>query len=144
MKTIICTISGIVASAVAILFGGWNQALATLLLFMMIDYISGLIVAGVFKRSNKSESGALESKAGFKGLCRKCMVLVFVLIGARLDMLLHMTYIRDAVVIGFAVNELLSIMENAGLMGIPLPKALSEAVDILQSGKIHGPSVKKS
>lgn len=144
MKTIICTISGAAASAVALLFGGWNQALATLLLFMVIDYISGLIVAGVFKRSNKTKSGALESKAGFKGLCRKCMVLVFVLIGARLDMLLHMTYIRDAVVIGFAVNELLSIMENAGLMGIPLPKALSEAVDILQSGKLHGTSAKKS
>lgn len=144
MKTIICTISGAAASAVALLFGGWNQALATLLLFMVIDYISGLIVAGVFKRSNKTKSGALESKAGFKGLCRKCMVLVFVLIGARLDMLLHMSYIRDAVVIGFAVNELLSIMENAGLMGIPLPKALSEAVDILQSGKLHGTSAKKS
>ena len=144
MKTIICTISGAGASAIALLFGGWNQALATLLLFMVIDYISGLVVAGVFKRSNKTKSGALESKAGFKGLCRKSMVLVFVLIAARLDMLLHMTYIRDAVVIGFAVNELLSIMENAGLMGIPLPKALSEAVDILQSGNLHGKTAKKS
>ena len=122
MKTIVCTISGMAASAAAMLFGGWNAGLTTLVLFMGIDYISGIIVAGVFRRSKKTKNGGLESKAGFKGLCRKSMMLLFVLTAARLDLMLSTTYIRDAVTIGFALNELLSIMENAGLMGIPFPK----------------------
>ena len=67
----VCSIMGVIGSAIAALFGGWDSALITLIIFMAVDYISGLIVAGVFKASPKSESGALESKAGFKGLCRK-------------------------------------------------------------------------
>lgn len=131
MKTIVCTVSGMAASAAAMLFGGWNAGLTTLVLFMGIDYISGIIVAGVFRRSKKTKNGGLESKAGFKGLCRKSMMLLFVLTAARLDLMLSTTYIRDAVTIGFALNELLSIMENAGLMGIPLPKGLTAAVELL-------------
>lgn len=80
MKSKICTIIGILGSFIASLFGGWDAALVTLIMFMCIDYVSGLIVAGVFHKSKKSETGALESKAGWKGLCRKCMTLLFVLI----------------------------------------------------------------
>ena len=86
MKGYIMTIIGIVGSFIASLFGGWDAGLATLLIFMGIDYVSGLVVAGVFHKSNKTESGALESKAGWKGLCRKCMTLLFVLIAYRLDL----------------------------------------------------------
>lgn len=80
MKNRICTAIGVVGSFIASLFGGWDAALVTLIMFMCIDYVSGLIVAGVFHKSQKSETGALESKAGWKGLCRKCMTLLFVLI----------------------------------------------------------------
>ena len=73
MKEGLCTGVGIVGSFIASLFGGWDAALVTLLTFMVIDYISGLVVAGVFHNSKKTENGALESKAGWKGLCRKCM-----------------------------------------------------------------------
>jgi toxin secretion/phage lysis holin len=104
----------------------------TLLIFMGIDYLSGLVVAGVFQKSNKSENGALESRAGFKGLCRKCMILLFVLIAYRLDLMIGTNYIRDAVVITFSINEVLSIAENAALMGIPLPKVILKALDILK------------
>lgn len=129
LSAIIGAIGGIITT----LYGGWSAGMTTLLLFMAIDYFSGLIVAGVFKQSPKSDSGALESRAGWKGLCRKGMTLLFVLIAYRLDLMIGTTYIRDAVVIGFCVNELLSITENAGLMGLPLPPIITRALDILKT-----------
>ena len=131
MKRVICTVVGIVGGFIASLFGGWSTGLVTLLIFMSIDYMSGLIVAGVFHNSPKTGTGTLESRAGWKGLCRKCMTLLFVLIAYRLDLELSTNYIRDAVIIGFMTNELISIVENAGLMGLPLPAVITKAIDVL-------------
>ena len=124
---------GAVGGFFASLYGGWSAGMTTLIIFMVIDYLSGLLVAGVFKQSPKSDSGALESRAGWKGLCRKGMTLLFVLIAYRLDLLIGTNYIRDAVVIGFCVNEILSIIENAGLMGLPLPPVIVKALDVLRT-----------
>lgn len=131
MKGKICSMIGVIGSFIASWFGGWDNGLATLIAFMAIDYASGLVVAGVFHKSNKTENGALESLAGWKGLCRKCMTLLFVLIAYRLDLAIGTTYIRDTVVIGFMANELISIVENAGLMGLPLPAVISKAIEVL-------------
>lgn len=131
VKEMICAAVGVAGSVIARLFGGWDSALVTLVIFMIVDYVSGLIVAGVFHKSKKSENGALESKAGWKGLCKKGMTLVFVLIAYRLDLALGLDFIRNTVIIGFIANELISIVENAGLMGLPLPAVLSKAIDIL-------------
>lgn len=133
MKTGICSVVGAVGAAVAHFFGGWSSGLTTLLIFMAVDYISGLMVAGVFHKSPKTDSGALESRVGWKGLCRKCMTFVFVLVAYRLDLILNTNYIRDAVIIAFIANELISIVENAGLIGLPLPEVIKRAIDILQS-----------
>ena len=132
MKTVICSSIGVVGSMIASLFGGWTASLTTLLIFMGIDYLSGLVVAGVFHNSPKTETGALESRAGLKGLIRKFTMLLFVLIGYRLDVAVGTTYIRDAVCIAFMANELISIVENAGLMGLPVPGIISNAIDILK------------
>ncbi len=131
LKNVFCTAVGAIGGAVSALLGGWDAAAVTLLIFMAADYLSGLVVAGVFHASPKSAGGALESRAGFKGLCRKGMIVLFVLIACRLDLLLGTGYIRDGVIIGFCANELLSIVENAGLMGLPLPGAVTGAVDVL-------------
>ena len=131
MKNAICTAIGIVGGFIANLFGGWDAALTTLVLAMAIDYASGLIVAGVFHKSKKTESGALESRAGWKGLCRKGMSLLIVLIGHRLDLAIGVNYIREAIIIGFIANETISIVENAGLMGLPLPAVITKAIDVL-------------
>lgn len=133
MKNTICTLIGMIGSWAASLFGGWTASLTTLLIFMGIDYLSGLIVAGVFHNSPKTATGTLESRAGFKGLIRKAMVLVFVLIGYRLDVAVGTTYIRDAVCIAFIANELISIIENAGLMGIPVPDVITNGIDLLKN-----------
>lgn len=135
IKEGICTGIGVIGSIIASAFGGWDTGLATLLIFMIIDYFSGLVVAGIFHKSNKTKSGALESKAGWKGLCRKCMTLLFVLIAYRLDLAIGVNYIRDAVVIGFMTNELISIVENAGIMGLPLPDVINKAIDVLTEQK---------
>jgi toxin secretion/phage lysis holin len=132
MKEMICTIFGVVGSAIATLFGGWDAGLASLLIFMTLDYVSGLVVAGVFHKSNKTDTGSLESKAGWKGLCRKCMTLLFVLVAYRIDLVIGTDYIRGAVIIAFIANELISLVENAGLMGVPLPDVITKAIDILQ------------
>ena len=133
MKNVICAIFGIIGGFIANAFGGWSAALTTLLIFMGVDYLSGLILAGVFHASPKSEDGTLESYAGWKGLLRKGMTLLIVLIGARLDLLIGVNYIRDAMVIAFCVNELLSIIENMGLMGVPMPEILTNAIEMLKS-----------
>ena len=132
MKNAICAAAGIGGSLVASLFGGWTASLTTLLIFMGIDYLSGLILAGVFHKSPKTETGALESRAGLKGLIRKVTMLLFVLISHRLDLAVGANYIRDAICIAFMVNELISIVENAGLMGIPVPAVITNAIDILK------------
>ena len=132
MKNTICAILGIVGSFLASLFGGWDAALITLLIFMVIDYGSGLVVAGVFHASSKTETGALESKAGWKGLCRKGMTLLIVLIATRLDLVIGTTYIRDAVCIAYIANETISIIENAGLMGVPIPAVITNAIEVLK------------
>ena len=96
--------------------------------------------SAVFRKSPKSPNGALESRAGWKGLCRKAMTLLYVLIAARLDLLLGVDYVRDAVCIGFIANEALSIVENAGLMGMPLPEAVRKGIDVLKSTSESGVS----
>lgn len=123
---------GVFGSIIASALGGWDTALKTLIFFMAADYISGLVVAGVFQQSNKSETGALESKAGWKGLCRKGMTLCIVLIAARLDITMSIDYIRNAVIIAYIANEAISIVENAVLMGVPIADPLKKGIEILQ------------
>ena len=124
-------------AAVASLFGGWTGAMTTLVILMFIDYITGIIVAGVFHNSPKCSGGALSSAVGFKGICRKFVILLIVVVACRVDLLLDTNIIRDATCIGFCVNELVSITENAGLMGIPLPRKLVEAIEVLRGDNDH-------
>ena len=132
MKISFCTLLGTVGGFIAALFGGWTDDMVTLVIFMAVDFVMGLALAAFFKKSSKSETGALESKAGWKGLCRKGVTLLIVLIAHRLDLAIGVDYIRTATIIGFIANESISIIENAGLMGVPLPKALIKAIEVLK------------
>lgn len=123
---------GIIGGFFTSLFGGWDAALTTLIIFMGIDYITGLIVAGIFHKSPKTESGSLESKAGWKGLCRKGATMLIVLVACRLDILMGANFIRDAVIIAYITNEVISIVENMGLMGLPIPAVIIKAIDVLK------------
>ena len=136
IKDIVCTSSGIIGSMIISLLGGWDTPMQALIICMIIDYLSGLVVAGVFHSSKKSENGALKSSSGLKGLCRKCMILFIIVIMAHVCKVANIDYLRNAAIIGFIANEIISIVENAGLMGIPLPKIVYKAIDILtEKGK---------
>lgn len=123
---------GVMGSVISMVLGPWNSAVTALCVMMIADFVSGLVIAAVFKASPKSESGGLSSATGWKGLCKKIMTLALVAVGHYLDIALGIDFIRNAVVYAFMANELISIIENAGLMGIPIPKALSNAIDILK------------
>ena len=132
MKESFCTALGLLGSAIAWAFGGWDTALLALIICIGVDYISGSIVALVFHNSTKTETGAYNSAYGLKGLCKKGLMLLFVMVGVQIDLLLGADYIRDAVCIGFCANEILSIVENLGLAGVPMPQAVVKALEQLQ------------
>jgi toxin secretion/phage lysis holin len=133
IKTTVLGVLGIVGSVIAKYLGGWDAALQTLIIFMAVDYFTGMLVAAVFHKSEKTVNGRLDSRAGFKGLCRKGMTLVMVLVGSLLDGLSGTDVIRNAVVIAYCINEAVSIVENAGIMGLPIPSIIRKALEILQN-----------
>jgi len=117
-------------------FGGWDGAMATLCAFILMDYIAGVVLAAVFRRSKHTESGALDSRAGLKGICRKAGMMAVVILAVRLDDLCGLEgMLRSGTIYALTANEALSIIENLGLMGVPLPKMLYAAVERLR-GKL--------
>lgn len=132
IKATALSILGVIGSGIVNSLGGWDMALKVLIGFMAFDYITGLVVAGVFKKSGKSENGALKSTAGWKGLFKKGMMLGIVYVATQVDALTGTEFIRNAVVIGYVTNEAISIFENAGLMGVPIGKTLTNAIDVLR------------
>jgi toxin secretion/phage lysis holin len=131
VKFEVLAVIGVVGGFLAKLLGGWDVALSALILFMTIDYLTGFMVAAVFKNSPKSETGASNSHAGFKGLCKKGVVLLIVMIALKLDELAGFDYVRYATIMWFIGNESISIFENVGLMGVDLPPVISKTLDVL-------------
>lgn len=121
-----------VGTFVAHALGGWDAAMQVLVALMALDYLTGILVAAVWQRSNKSSTGALDSKAGFKGLCKKGMILLLVWLGVLLDNAFGTTYVRTAVILFFIGNEGISFLENLGLMGVPFPAFLKKALEALR------------
>lgn len=130
-SNIFMTTIGLLGGFIASLFGGWDAALSTLVIFMGIDYVTGIILAGICRNSCKTRRGALESSIGWIGLCKKGINLLIVLVACRLDMLIGADFIKNATVIAFIANETISIIENAGLIGVPIPSAITKAIEIL-------------
>lgn len=135
------TVSGAVGLAAGVgswLAGGFDTPVLVLVITMGVDYVTGLIVAGVFHTSLKTPGGGLDSRVGWKGLARKFVTLLIVVVANLADVLLELGYIRDAVIAGFCANECISILENAGLMGIRIPKVLTAALEALNEEGEHG------
>ena len=143
MKETVSTVAGVAAGVRSWLVGGLDMPIVALVICMGVDYVTGLIVAGIFHNSPKTPNGGLDSRVGWKGLARKFVTLLIVVVANLMDGLLKLGYIRDAVIVGFCANECISILENAGHMGLPIPKVLMRAIDALsgkaeQEGKDHG------
>lgn len=137
MKEYVGALVGIAAGVLSWLVGGFDTPILALLICMGADYATGLIVAGVFHASPKTSGGGLDSRVGWKGLARKFVTLLIVVVANLADLMLELGYIRDAVIAGFCANECISILENAGLMGIRIPKALGAALEKLSQEAEH-------
>lgn len=132
MKDIFCWVCAIVSSTILYLVGDITMPFIILLIFMCTDYITGLIISGVFKKSKKTKSGGLSSEIGFKGLIKKVCIIICVIVANMLDYVLKTNYIRNVVIISFITNEVISIIENLGLIGVKIPKVITNAIDILK------------
>jgi toxin secretion/phage lysis holin len=126
-------LSGVLTAIITAL-GGWDMAIQALFAVMVIDIITGLLVALVWKKSGKTETGAVESKAMLKGLCRKFAMIAMVFVANLIDSSMGLNGIlRTGAILFFTGNEGLSIIENVGIMGVPLPKFLKEAFEQLRN-----------
>ena len=138
MKDTVCTMLGFGAGMISWLVGGFDTPILALIVCMGVDYVTGLIVAGIFHTSPKTKGGGLDSRVGWKGLARKFVTLLIVVVANLADVLLGLHYIRDAVIAAFCANECISILENGGLMGIRIPRVLTEALEKLGEEDGHG------
>ncbi len=135
--------SGVAAGIISALIGGWDLALETLAIVMALDYVTGLIVAGVFHKSPKSEGGALDSKAAFKGLCKKALILIFVVAFHQADRLTGKSFFRDGCCWAFFIAEFISVTENIGLV-MPLPSFVTKCLDwFREKGENLGDEIKQ-
>lgn len=132
MKAAVCAAIGLAGAWMAQFFGGWTPALKALLIFMGIDFITGLIAA-CFNKSPKTEGGGLSSLTSWRGLAKKVVTLMLVAMANQLDTMLEIDYICTATIISFAANEVISIVENASLLGIVKIPAITRAIEILKS-----------
>ena len=134
-KYYILTLVGSVGSFFSFLFGGFDKLLIALIIFMVIDFLSGLILAIVFKNSNKTRNGRLSSEAGIKGLAKKIFILFLVTVATQLDLVLGTSIVRHGVVIAFISMEGISILENATLAGLPVPRIIKNALEVLNKSE---------
>ena len=121
------------AGAVAGLFGEWNTMLTILVAAMTTDYVSGWIVAWC-GRSPKTENGGLSSKIGFIGIAKKAFIMILVLLATLLDRAIggDTAVFQSSLVLYYIANEGLSILENAGALGMPFPARLRGALEELR------------
>lgn len=131
VKHTVLTIIGSIGSFASYLFGGFDKLLIALVIFMIIDFLSGLILAIVFKNSSKTKNGRVSSEAGIRGLAKKIFILFLVTVATQLDLVLGTSIVRDGVVIAFISMEGISILENATLAGLPVPRKIKNALEVL-------------
>jgi toxin secretion/phage lysis holin len=122
--------SGLLGGAIVLLFGGWSSGLTTLVIFMGIDFMAGLTTAFCGK-STKSVDGKLLYDAGVKGFLKKGAMMLVIIVTYRLDLIIKTGYLLDAVVVGLIVNETISILENLGAMGVPIPPVIRRVLSAL-------------
>lgn len=108
--------------------GGWDFSLQFLIGIMAADYVLGVLIALVWHKSQKTADGTFESNASLKGLLRKFSVLLIVYVAVQLDTVAGTGgYLRTAVILFFIANEGFSVIENLGIMGVPMPPAVKNA-----------------
>lgn len=112
-------------AAISYFYGGWSALLQVLLAFVVIDYVTGVLASAM--------EGKLSSAIGAKGIAKKVLIFVIVAVAHLVDTSLGEAHVfRDATIFFYLANELLSILENAGRVGLPIPPMITKAVQVLQ------------
>lgn len=124
METIFKSIVAVIGAIITFLLGGWSPLLQVLVIFIVMDYVLGFLVAATH--------GELNSSIGFKGIAKKVIILSLVAVAYAIDTIMgDGTLIRDAVIFFYLANELLSILETVGKTNLPVPDVLKKAVEKL-------------
>ena len=121
-----CSFGSFVCTIFTLLFGNVDYSLIFLVICMILDFLTGMMAGGIEHK--------LSSEICTRGLFKKLMIFVYVLIGHHMDVLLHVEYIRIAVCYLYATGEVLSIIENGTRIGIPVPEPIKKALDIMNDG----------
>lgn len=125
METIIKSIAAAGGAAISFFYGGWTQLMTVLVVFILIDFISGVALA--------AKDGRLKSGELWLGVTRKIGTMAIVAVAHMLDTTIGDAHlIRDAAIFFYLAGELLSLIENAGQLGVPIPPVVSRAVDVLR------------
>lgn len=134
VKSIVSIVVGVVGTFITKYLGGYDMLVDTLVMFMLIDYLLGIYIAGVLHKSPKTESGALSSKKCYHGLVKKILIIVLVAMMYRIDLLFNIDYLRNGAIIAFLFQESISIIENIGLCGVQIPEVIKNGIDLLNKG----------
>ena len=132
VKQVISLVIGALTTGLLKVIGDPTQDLKILLLLMVIDLIVGFTVSAVWHKSSKTKSGKVSSKVMFKGIVKKILTLVLVVVAYQIDILLGYDVIRHVVIIAFIVQEIISIIENIAITGIKAPDIITKALDVLE------------
>ena len=138
LKNIILITAASIGGAISQVCGGWDTLLKCLVIFMLVDYLTGIAVALIFHKSKKTKNGGASSKEGFKGIIKKICMLMVVALAVCIDTLSKTDYIRSVTILFFVGNEGLSICENLGLMGIKYPEFLHRALEVMRDNGDKG------
>ncbi|WP_220129389.1 phage holin family protein [Thermaerobacillus caldiproteolyticus] len=108
------------------MFGSLDLLVIILICFVVIDYITGVIASAI--------EGKLSSAVGFRGIARKLIIFILVGVSHLLDMAIGWNnhFIRDATIFFYILNEFISIIENAGRAGVPIPEFLAKVIELLR------------
>ena len=132
VKQVISLVIGALTTGLLKVIGEPTQDLKILLLLMVIDLIVGFTVSAVWHKSSKTKSGKVSSKVMFKGIVKKILTLVLVVVAYQIDILLGYNVIRHIAIIAFIVQEIISIIENIAITGIKAPDIITKALDVLE------------
>ena len=132
VKQVISLVIGALTTGLLKVIGEPTQDLKILLLLMVIDLIVGFTVSAVWHKSSKTKSGKVSSKVMFKGIVKKILTLVLVVVAYQIDILLGYDVIRHVAIIAFIVQEIISIIENITITGIKAPGIITKALDVLE------------
>lgn len=125
LKDIVKYVAAIGGSLVTYLFGGWSALIQILVALVVIDYVTGVLAAAI--------GGKLNSNIGSKGIAKKIFIFIIVACGHLVDNAMGtQDIVRDAAIYFYIANELLSILENAGNVGLPVPDILKNSIDTLK------------